>query len=176
MVRIDLNVWRRAWEIRPQTVRSGQSVNHVSGIRCKPCDRNTPSAASRHCSSQPAGCFVSRSAISPYSICVPDPMALRPCRGARYSGLRPSPLRGQCHGCYKIPPFGTGAILTHFFLFGFHEFGNIPEKTRPHSGQDRKPGVSLFPILVFSRNGVRMNPVHRRIIRQQRPAHPAVHV
>ena len=24
------------------SVRTGQSVNHVSGIRCKPCDRNTP--------------------------------------------------------------------------------------------------------------------------------------
>ena len=27
---------------RPQSVRTGQSVNHVSGIRCKPCDRNAP--------------------------------------------------------------------------------------------------------------------------------------
>jgi hypothetical protein len=25
-----------------QPVRAGQSVNYVSGIRCKPCDRNTP--------------------------------------------------------------------------------------------------------------------------------------
>ena len=24
------------------SVHTGQSVNHVSGIRCKPCDRNTP--------------------------------------------------------------------------------------------------------------------------------------
>ena len=32
----------RPGRARSQSLRPGHSVNHVSGMRCKPCDRNTP--------------------------------------------------------------------------------------------------------------------------------------
>ncbi len=46
------------WNPVPQSVRTGQSVNYVSGIRCKPCDRYTPLIlwrARRDSNSRPPG-------------------------------------------------------------------------------------------------------------------------